>query len=145
MIPSRTSQFVSGMISELLTYRTLCEEILSLAASENQALAGQSHYRPLEFHQKREKLLPDIQSLLSKLRQRRITWQQMSLAERETCREVKPLFQSIQSLLMKVLMLDRENQQAMLRRGLVPAKHTPAAVTQQPHFVAGLYQRNSTK
>jgi hypothetical protein len=53
------------------------------------------------------------------------------------------LFQNIQSLLMKVLVLDRENQQAMLRRGLVPARHLPAVAVQKPHYVASLYQRNA--
>ena len=53
------------------------------------------------------------------------------------------MFQTIQSLLMKVLLLDRENQQALLRRGLVPAKHLPPVAAQQPHYVAGLYQRHS--
>jgi len=40
-------------------------------------------------------------------------------------------------------LLDRENQQAMLRRGLVPTRHLPAAAVQQPNYVASLYQRNS--
>jgi hypothetical protein len=44
---------------------------------------------------------------------------------------------------MKILLLDRENQQAMLRRGLVPARHLPPPAAQRPHFVAGLYQRHA--
>jgi hypothetical protein len=44
---------------------------------------------------------------------------------------------------MKFFILDRENQQAMLRRGLVPVRHLPPAAAQRPHFVAGLYQRHA--
>jgi len=56
---------------------------------------------------------------------------------------VKSLFQAVQGTLMKVLLLDRENQQAMLRRGLVPVRHLPAAAAQRPHFVTSLYQKHS--
>jgi hypothetical protein len=139
---SLTTEFVNGMVFELRNYLALCEEILSLTTRENLALSSQSDYSSSEFHQKRKNLLPDIELLLTKLRNRRLVWQQMPASERERCEEVKPLFQNIQNLLMKVLLLDRENQQAMLRRGLVPTDHLPAAAVQKPNYVAGLYQRN---
>jgi len=139
---SITAEFTAGLIFELQTYRGLCEEIMSLAVRENLALSGQIDYAPSEFHQKRKRLLPDLESISQKLRQRRMVWQQAPASERERCHELKPLFQNIQSLLMKMLQLDRENQQAMLRRGLVPIQHIPAAAVQRPHFVASLYQRN---
>jgi hypothetical protein len=44
---------------------------------------------------------------------------------------------------MKFLQLDRENQQSLLRRGLVPPRHLPAVAAQQPHYVAGLYRRHA--
>jgi hypothetical protein len=139
-----TSEFRAGLIVDLQTYLKLCEEILALSVRENVALSGQAEYQHLEFHQKRKSLLPNLESVSNKLRQRRIIWQQAPASERAQCQEAKPLFQNIQSLLMKMLLLDRENQQAMLRRGLVPIKHLPAAAVQQPHFVASLYQRNCT-
>jgi hypothetical protein len=138
-----TTEFTTGLIFELRTYLHLCEEILSVVTRESQALSGQTNYQPLEFHQQRKSLLPNLESISGKLRLRRLIWQQAPPSERASCEEAKPLFQSIQSLLMKVLLLDRENQQAMLRRGLVPVKHLPAAAVQKPHYVANLYQRNS--
>ncbi|HEY5234493.1 MAG TPA: hypothetical protein VIK35_13265 [Verrucomicrobiae bacterium] len=138
-----TSEFTAALVFELRSYLNLCEEILALAMRENQALCGQTNYQSFEFQQKRKSLLPNLESLSTKLRNRRIVWQQASPSEREHCQEIKPLFQNIQSLVMKVLLLDRENQQAMLRRGLVPARHLPAAAVQQPHYVANLYRRNS--
>jgi len=50
----------------------------------------------------------------------------------------------IQDLLMRVLLIDRENQQALLRRGLVPPKHLSLAAGPQPsHYVASVYRRNA--
>jgi len=37
--------------------------------------------------------------------------------------------------------LDRENEQALLRRSLVPARQLPSVNRQRPHFVADLYRR----
>jgi len=59
------------------------------------------------------------------------------------CSEVKELFQSVQGLLMKVLLLDRENQQALLGRGLVPLRHLATAAVQQPQYVANVYKRHT--
>jgi hypothetical protein len=53
------------------------------------------------------------------------------------------LFQEIQNLLPRILLLDRENQQEMLRRGALPATQLPPAASRQPNFVAGLYQRHA--
>ena len=138
-----TPEFISGLQLELRSYLALCEEILNLTRSENQALLSPADYQPVQFNERRTALLPQIDSLLAKLRSRRLVWQQVPAAEREGCDEVNSLFQNIQNLLMKVLLLDRENQQAMLKRGLVPALHLPPAAVQRPNYVASLYQRNS--
>jgi hypothetical protein len=67
----------------------------------------------------------------------------MPANEREAFTEIKSLFQDIQNLLPRLLLLDRENQQEMLRHGLVPATQLPPAASQRPHYVAGLYRRNA--
>ena len=51
------------------------------------------------------------------------------------------LLRQNQDLIMKVIVLDRENEQCLLRRGLVPARELPPANRQRPHFVADLYRR----
>jgi hypothetical protein len=43
---------------------------------------------------------------------------------------------------MRMIILDRENEQLLLRRGLIPPKHLPPVQRQRPHYVAGLYQRH---
>ena len=61
---------------------------------------------------------------------------QAGSVERAGCPEVQALFQSVQSLLIKVLLMDRENQQALLQRGLLPAGHLPERAAQSSSFVA---------
>ena len=138
------NQIATALTSDLQAFAAVCEEVLSLATREHQSLSGQGEYRPTEFYQKRKTLLPDIELLLQRFRNHRTTWQQISLVQREQFEDLKQLFQNIQGLLMRVIQLDRENQQAMLKRGLVPVKHLPSVAVQRPHFVANLYRRNSS-
>jgi hypothetical protein len=79
-----------------------------------------------------------------KFRGHRAAWLQLPQSQRERFEELKRLFQNIQNLIMRVMVLDRENQQAMLKRGMVPIQHIPeAAAARQPHYVADLYRKNS--
>jgi hypothetical protein len=136
--------FTSEMIADLRAYQALCDEALVLTSRENQALSGGGEYQSFEFYQLRTGLLPRLESALVQLRKWREIWLRVSPTERAGCSEVKVLFQSVQSLLMKLLLLDRENQQALLRRGLVPPRHlaTAAVQVQKPNFVANVYKRH---
>lgn len=140
---SLTTEIAVALIADLQAFEGVCEEVLSLAMREYQALSGRTEYQHLEFYERRKRLLPDIESSVSKFRDHRMTWQQIPSSQQECFKEARPLFQRIQSLLTRIMVLDRENQQAMLRRGLVPVKHLPGIAVQQPHYVADLYRRNS--
>jgi hypothetical protein len=144
MNPMPTADFTEPLAAELRAFLALCEEALALAACESRALSGALEYQPQEFSQRRNNLLPSIKQAAISLAGRRITWQQIHQTQRLGCAGVNALLQSVQDVLMKFFILDRENQQAMLRRGLVPARHLPTAAAQRPHFVAGLYQKHST-
>jgi hypothetical protein len=136
--------FTTEMIADLRAYQTICDEALVLTTRENQALSSGGEYQPFEFYQFRTSLLPRIESALVQLRKWREIWLRVPPTERAGCSEVKVLFQSVQSLLMKLLLLDRENQQALLKRGLVPPRHLAAAAVQvqKPNFVANVYKRH---
>jgi hypothetical protein len=127
-----------GMIFDLLRFCALCEEALALVSGEGRSLAGDNSYRPTEFNELRKRLLPKLESSLIMLRKRRQDARPAKHSE-----ETLKMFQTIQGLLMKVLLLDRENQQTLLKRGLVPARYLPPVAVQRPHFVTGLYQQHA--
>lgn len=132
----------AALISDLRTFAGLCEEALALAQREHLALASPAAFDRREFDQRRTELLPEIESSLRKFRGHRPIWEQVPQSERERFEEPKRLFSNIQNLLMRVMVLDRENQQAMLKRGMVPVHHLPA-VAARPHYVSDLYRKNS--
>jgi hypothetical protein len=131
-------------VSDLRAQQALCQELLQLAERENQALR-EPEFGSLafEFHQLRKALLPRLDRSLVQLKKHRAAWQRLSPVERQQNPAFAGLLRENQDLIMKVIVLDRENEQARLRRGLLPPSQLPPAARQRPHFVADLYRRNS--
>ena len=132
----------SGLAQDLRQHLGLYREVLELTRRENQSLRDPDLPSQFDSYQGRKALLPRLEASVQALRRHRATWQQMSPAERSRHPEIAALLKDNQDLIMKILMLDRENEQHLLRRGLVPARQLPAAARQRPHFVADLYRRN---
>jgi len=133
----------AGLAGQLRGYLEVCREFLALFADENQTLRHPQPWSPMGFNEERKRLLPRLESGLIQLRSFRQWWERMPAGQRESCGEITDLFRDIQNLLPRLLVLDRENQQEMLRRGLIPAAQLPPAASQRPNFVANLYQRHA--
>lgn len=134
--------FADEMQLDLRRHDELCQMTLALMSAESSALNGEGGYDAFTFSQQRKVLLTAIEESLNRLRRWRHTWQQVGPEERAAFSGTNQMFQAIQSSMMRILLLDRENQQAMLRRGLVPAQHLPAVASQQTHYAAGIYRRH---
>ncbi|MCL5097778.1 MAG: hypothetical protein M1608_09700 [Candidatus Omnitrophica bacterium] len=131
------------LIEELRAHLDLGAELLSLAHREHQALHAPGEFPASEFDQIRKVLLPRLKYSIECIGKSRQAWQQLSQAERARQVKVTNLVRANMDLIMKVLMLDRENEQMLLRRGLIPAQHLHRARHTHPHFVASLYRRNN--
>src|SRR5580698_3834474 len=110
----------------------LCLEILALCERESQVLRRADNPSLLEFHQLRKGLLPRLNQSLDNLRRHRVAWQKFSPEERARYPEIGTLLRQNQDLTMKIIVLDRENEQGLLRRGLVPARELPSVNRQRP-------------
>jgi hypothetical protein len=119
----------------------LCRELLDGLEREGQTLRRPDNSSLFEFHQLRKKLLPALNQSLEGLRRHRSYWQALSREERARYPEIDALLRQNQDLTMKIIIIDRENEQSLLRRGLVPASELPSVNRQRPHFVADLYRR----
>jgi hypothetical protein len=128
---------------DLRTHRNLCEAILALAAKENGALRSSQTGLQAENSAQRKKFLAQLTDSLDKIREHRIAWMRLEPSVRQGHPEIAELLRENQDLIMRILVLDKENEQALLRKGLVPLRHVPSANQQRPHFVSSMYQRNS--
>jgi hypothetical protein len=133
----------ADLARELRSLQSICAKVLSQVEREAVALRRADGAGPLEPNGPRKKFLAQLTESIDKIREHRVAWLQLDITERQRHPEVAELLRETQDLLMKVLVLDRENEQALLRKGLVPNRQIPSARRQQPHFVANLYERNS--
>ena len=117
------------------------QEMLTLVENEHRALRSVEPFDRTAFATARRSFLERLKRSVEDLRLQRVAWSQMTPADRARYPEVPVLIQRNQELWMKALVLDRENEQLLLRRGLLPAAHLPSANRQRPHFVADLYRR----
>ena len=113
----------------------------AIAEGEAQALRRADQPSLFEFCQLKKNLLPRLNRTLDSLRKHRVKWQSLSSDERARQGEIGPLLRRNQDVAMKFILLDRENEQGLLRRGLVPPRQLPSVNRQRPHFVAELYRR----
>src|SRR5687768_4927509 len=128
---------------DLRTHRNLCEAILTLAAKENSVLRSANEEVKFDSSPQRKKFLAQLTESLDKIREHRIAWMRLEPTVRQGHPEIAELLRENQNLIMRILVLDKENEQALLRKGLVPLRHVPPANRQRPHFVSSMYQRNS--
>ena len=131
------------MARDLRAYLAVCEELLLLVERENELLRTQQSSPLAEFAQRRKALLPQVEQSLAQLKQHRLNWQRLRPEQREHTPEVSSLIRLNQDLIMRVMMLDRENEQLLLRHGLVAPPPSAAVPPQSLHFVAELYRRHS--
>ena len=113
------------LIEELNTHLAVCRELLAIAEGEAQALRRADQPSLFEFCQLKKNLLPRLNRTLDSLRKHRVRWQSLSSDERARQPEIGPLLRRNQDLAMKFILLDRENEQGLLRRGLVPPANCP--------------------
>jgi flagellar biosynthesis/type III secretory pathway chaperone len=129
------------ILESLNQHLQVCTELLEVTEQEGLTLRRPGQPSLSDFYQRKKDLLPRFNQSLDGLRKHRGSWQKLSLDERARWPEVGMLLRKNQDLTMKIIVLDRENEQALLRRGLVPPRELPSVNRQRPHFVADLYRR----
>ncbi len=113
-----------------------------MVSRENEALNHSGPFDGAEFTRQRTALLPRLAQSLEALRRTREAWQRLDPSTRARQPGVESLLLGNQNLIMKIIVLDRENEQALLRRGLLPPGHLPTSQSQRPHLVAARYVKN---
>jgi hypothetical protein len=127
----------------LRAHHAVCTELLKIVEKENTLLRSEQPRDAFELRASRKNLLAKLDDSLDKIRELRTAWLGLELSQRQAYPEIAELLRENQDLTMKILVLDRENEQTLLRHGLVPSRHVPSANRQRPHFVANMYQRNA--
>jgi DNA-directed RNA polymerase subunit H (RpoH/RPB5) len=132
----------ASMIRDLRQHETLCRELLAVVERESVAFRDADPKASLDLFRMKKDLLPRLGQSVEALRSHRLEWQRRAAPERAQHPEVAALLRQNQEVVMKIIVLDRENEQTLLRQGLVPARQLPSVNRQRPNFVAHLYRRH---
>lgn len=137
----QATEIVEVLKENLSLYQGLFE-IIEAERDELRETAGKPLVR--QYSTKKAMLGRLVQSLDS-LAASRARWQEAAGSERARHPEVNALIRQNQDLLMKIIVLDRENEQTLLRQGRLATRDLPSANRQRPNFVAELYRRQGVR
>ena len=121
----------------------VCEDLLRLAQREAEALRQPEPFPAAQIQTERKALLARLDSSARLVASERDRGSQLSAPGGETPPELAALVRTTLDTIMRVLVIDRENEANLLRRGLLPARALPRAEQSQPNFVARTYQRHT--
>jgi hypothetical protein len=138
-----TSEGSSELQNLLREHLGLATELLELARREEKGLAGDRAELLRETSAARNVLLPRLKESLDKLRKHRIDWQNLTSAQRKHPPEVAALLRQTQDCIMRVLLLDRQNEKEFLRAGFDPGPGVRGENLPKAHYVADLYRRQN--
>ena len=139
------SEPLESFVDELKQYFEVCDEINKVVRRENQALRSADPKTVYEFQQSRKELLERLTGVQMRLGVLKTSWLRVPANTRAQRPDIGALIRQTLDLIMKTIVLDRENEQLLLRHRMVPTKHIPPAGRQNPHIVAKMYKdsRNS--
>jgi hypothetical protein len=121
----------------------VCNGLLQLAQREAEALRQPGPFPAATIQAERKALLARLDSSARSVASQRDCCSQFNAPGGETPPELADLVRTTLDTIMRVLVIDRENEANLLRRGLLPARALPRAEQSQPNFVARTYQRHS--
>jgi len=131
----------AALTKDLKEHLRISEDILKIVEQENIKLRDASSTANFESMVQKKAILPELEESLARLKEQRAEWLRQSAEERARHPEIAGLLRQNQDVIMKIIVLDRENEHALLRKGLVPPRHLPSPAKQKPHYVADLYRR----
>src|SRR6266540_1375591 len=109
---------VLQIVDDLASHLALCQEICAQVERESHLLRSADERSTFASYQKKKDLLPQLEESLNRIREHRNAWRRLDPAERAQYAKVPELVKANQDLIMKIIVLDRENEQALLRKGL---------------------------
>jgi hypothetical protein len=131
---------LSALASELQAHITLCGEIFAVVQQEHQKLKTSAVDDLAALQAGRQGMLERLNAAQEGIQAHKEAWTRLQPAERQQRPNIANLLKQSTDLIMKIVSLDRENEQLMLRNKLVPPSHLPPVQRQNPNLVAKMYK-----
>lgn len=138
-----TDETVRSIAAAIQEHLEVCNRLLALAQKESQALKNPASFPTATIQAERKAFLGQLESAMRMLGEKQLLWQQLGTRRQAHKVQLNQLIQTTLDTIMRILVLDRENEQALLRRGLLPVRSLPPVEQSHPHCVARLYQHHT--
>ena len=138
---------LSEIIKDVERHNDICRQLLDIVQQENRWLsslkADTSQIAALQ--KSKASLSKSLAEVVAKIQGHRAALQDASKNNPDAPKhkEIQLAIQSATDLIMKIVMLDRENEKLMLQHGMAPPDRLPSSRQNNPSAVGGLYQRHS--
>lgn len=131
-----------GFREALREHSRVCAELLALAQREAEALQSPKPFPMAEMREQRQGLLTQLEASGKALAAQRQAWQKAHPPGTPLGAELQREVDAVQNTIMRLLVLDRENEQHLLRRGLLPARSLPPSEQARPNYIFDTYHRH---
>ena len=117
--------------------------MLLLAQKEAEALRQPGSFPAGRIQAERKELLARLEASSRAVAAQRSRRGQSNAPGCATRPELADLVQTTLDKIMRVLVMDRENEASLLRRGLLPPRALPRVEQSEPNFIALTYNRHA--
>ena len=133
----------NSLLTELNDHLTICEKAYELVQEENRVLNSPTPRDAYAHAGRSKELLARVPGSMVRVKAHKAVWEKLPLSERSKSMDISNLIKQNMDLIMKTVMLDRENEKLMLQHGMAPPDRLPSSRQNNPSAVAGMYQRHS--
>lgn len=137
---------LSEIIKDVECHNDICRQLLDIVQEENKWLSSAKMDRSQTppDQKLKESLSKSLADAVSKIQGHRAALQDASKNNTEGSRnpEIQATIQSATDLIMKIVVIDRENEKLLMKQGMVPAENIPSSYQYRPSDVLKAYQNN---
>lgn len=123
-------------------YHVIEREARELKSSFNSP-AGEEAKGFNHTNEAREKLLPLLERSTGRIKEHRKIWESLDPMAKAAQPEINKLIVDALNSIMKIIKLDRANEEILLKSGSIPIDQIPPSLRQRPSAVANMYKKNS--
>ena len=134
----------NSLLTELNEHLSVCGDAYKLVQEENKILNSPTPRDAYAHAEQRRELLERVTGSMVRVKAHKAVWEKLPPVERSKNMDISNLIKQNMDLIMKTVMLDRENEKLMLQHGMAPPDRLPSSRQNNPSAVAGMYQRHST-
>lgn len=135
----------SEILKDVDLHNDICRQLLDIVQQENRWLSNASHDEVQLPDQKlKETLSQNLSKAVSKIQAHRAALNDEAKRQPEGNKDpaLQTAIQSATDLIMKIVVIDRENEKLLMKKGMIPPEKIPSSYQYRPSEAVKAYQQN---